>query len=71
LKAPNVAVRTVGRLTFETSMILTPPSGSTVYVAFGSPSLATTTWRPEGVNVSMSGSAPTVTRLTGSSVVAR
>lgn len=43
------------------SMTLMLPSGSKVYAWFGWPSLAVSTIAPFGVNVSMSGRAPTVT----------
>ena len=52
-------------------MMLTLPSGSFPGVTYvlGSPSLATSTARPSGVNVSMSGSAPTVTTASSSPLV--
>ncbi len=42
-------------------MMLIEPSGSTSYASLGSPSLATSTYLPSGVKVTMSGSAPTCT----------
>ncbi len=60
LNAVKVAVSTTGEATpDEISMMLTEPSGS--MPSSGSPSLATRTFWPSGVKVSMSGSAPTST----------
>ncbi len=58
-------------MTSGSRMMLTLPSGSFPAVTYvlGSPSLATSTARPSGVNVSMSGSAPTVTTASSSPLV--
>src|SRR5690606_9898919 len=59
------AARVVGSVT-----TLTEPSGSMLKSSDGSPSLATTAMRPSGVKATLSGSAPTWTAPSHSSVVA-